>query len=544
MQSVPSRPESGMRAPSAAINRRRFLAGAAAVTAGAVAGASVAGSAGAKPGRVRSEASEHRVIVVGSGFGGGVTALRLTQAGVPVLLLERGKEWKTGPNAQTFPNPTAPDKRALWHRSAPQLFGRPFSPEPYAGLVDAVAGENMTAVTAACLGGGSLLYQGMSLEPAEAVFNEHLPEQLDWARMHRVHYPRVAQMLGLATAPDALVRTPQYRAARIFAAHARRAGLPVSKIPMPIDWQYALDELAGRMRPSYTDGSGALGVNNGGKHSVDVTYLKQARATGLLTVATLHEVNDVARDRAGKWTVNVTATDVNGTPVARKKLTTPTLVMAAGSVHTTRLLLRARESGAIADLPDGLGAGWGTNADRIYVWSNPGLDFGVKQGGPVVFGSLNWDSPDNAHTLIQASIPSFGAEAHSTMMVGYGVSRGRGEFRYDSSSGDARLHWPADGDRRIQWGHIHPTALKIAGPGSVLTDSNRFLNTTWHPLGGAAMGSVCDLSGRVRGQRGLYVIDGALIPGTSAACNPSMTIAAVAERALDDIVANDVGSII
>ena len=48
----------------------------------------------------------------------------------------------------------------------------------------------------------------------------------------------------------------------------------------------------------------------------------------------------------------------------------------------------------------------------------------------------------------------------------------------------------------------------------------------------------------MKGQRGLYVIDGALMPGNTAACNPSMTIAAVAERALDRIVAEDVGTTI
>ncbi len=55
--------------------------------------------------------------------------------------------------------------------------------------------------------------------------------------------------------------------------------------------------------------------------------------------------------------------------------------------------------------------------------------------------------------------------------------------------------------------------------------------------------TVCDLEGRVLGQRGLYVLDGALTPGTTAACNPSMTIAAIAERALDQIVRNDVGTL-
>jgi cholesterol oxidase len=53
------------------------------------------------------------------------------------------------------------------------------------------------------------------------------------------------------------------------------------------------------------------------------------------------------------------------------------------------------------------------------------------------------------------------------------------------------------------------------------------------------MGPVCDLAGRVHGHPGLYVLDGALIPGSTAACNPSLTIAAVVERAMDEIVPRD-----
>ena len=74
----------------------------------------------------------------------------------------------------------------------------------------------------------------------------------------------------------------------------------------------------------------------------------------------------------------------------------------------------------------------------------------------------------------------------------------------------------------------------------MLTDTNAMVNSTWHSLGGACMGTVCDLEGRVKGQKGLYVLDGALIPGSTLCCNPSMTIAAVAERAMDRIVAQDV----
>ncbi|AZG46575.1 Cholesterol oxidase [Gordonia insulae] len=524
------------------LTRRSFLTGAAVTGALALTPA----TAGAAPAgrRVRTTREEHRVIVVGSGFGGGVTALRLTRAGVPVLLLERGKRWRTGPNAETFPRASSPDKRIVWHKSVGQIIGRPLEVEPYVGLVDAVVGDNITALAPAGLGGGSLVYQGMTLQPAEAVFNEFLPEQLDWQTMNRVHYPRVARMLQIRTAPDALIASKNYLAARVFAANARRAGLPVSKIPMPIDWNYALAELQGRMKPSYTNGDGAMGVNNGGKHSVDVTYIKAAEATGRLTVETMHEVIDVARTADGKWRLHVDRTDLTGKVLERKILTTPTLVMSAGSVHTTRLLVRAAATGAIPDLPDAIGHGWGTNADRIYVWNSPDDDFGSPQGGPVIYGSLNWKNPATAHTVIQASIPPLSVDPNSTMMVGYGVSKDRGRFSYDSGRGDAVLHWPKNGDAAIQWKHIHRTASRIAGPSGRLIDTNAALNTTWHSLGGACMGTVCDLDGRVHGQRGLYVIDGALLPGNTAACNPSMTIAAVAERALDNIVASDVGRII
>ncbi|UDF23804.1 GMC oxidoreductase [Rhodococcus qingshengii] len=519
------------------VKRRSFLAGTAAVGVAMMAPRTARAATG-----IPLTREVHRVVVIGSGFGGGVTALRLAEAGVPVTLLERGIRWQTGPNAETFPHPASPDKRILWHQSNPTLFGRPAIFEPYAGLLETVTGENMTAICAAGVGGGSLVYQGMTLQPEEAVFNTHFPEELDYARMDRVHYPRVARMLQVETAPDELISSPNYEAARVFARNATRSGLPVSKIPMPIDWNFALAELRGEMKPSYTNGDGALGVNNGGKHSVDVTYIAAAEATGLVNVETLHQVTDVERAADGRWRVYVDRTDISGKILENKILTTDALVMAAGSMNTTKLLVRAAATGRIRDLPDELGAGWGTNADRIYIWSDLAENFGATQGGPVVYGSRNWDDPHNAFTVIQASFPPVAFDAHSTVMVGFGVSDDRGRFVYDSARGEAVLRWPKDGDSAIQQGHIGPAAHRIAA-GGLLTDTNAILPSTWHPLGGACMNSVCDLDGRVLGQRGLYVLDGALLPGNSAACNPSMTIAAVAERALENIVKDDVGTL-
>lgn len=302
--------------------------------------------------------------------------------------------------------------------------------------------------------------------------------------MNRVHYPRATRMLNLAVAPDDLISSPNYAAARHFADRVRQAGLPLSKILMPIDWNYALAELCGEMKPAYTNGDGAMGVNNDGKHSVDVTYLAAAEATGRVTIQTLQQVSEIERAADGRWTVHVEQLDTSGTVVAEKIITTTALVMAAGSLNTTRLLMRAGATGQIPDLPAALGQGWGTNADRIYVWTDPASNFGTAQGGPVVYGSLNRDDPHGAHTVIQASIPPLSVDPESTMMVGYGVSDGRGEFRYDATTDAARLYWPSDGDSFIQDNRLGPTTRRIAGPAGILTDTNAAFPSTWHPLGG------------------------------------------------------------
>lgn len=487
---------------------------------------------------IPTEEEDHQVVIIGSGFGGGVSALRLAEAGVKVTVLERGRRWETGPNADTFPSPSSPDKRMLWHRSVPQLFGKHFPVDPYVGLLEAIATPTMTALCPSGVGGGSLVYQGMSLQPSQDVFNAILPAELDWDLMDRVHYPRVAEMLGLETCPDDVIDHSNYTVARVFAKRCRDAGLEPEKIPMPIDWDYARRELRGEMKPSFSDGSGAMGVNNGGKHSVDVTYIARAEETGNATVRTHTEVTDVERAGDGSWRVHALHTDDAGTPQRRLVLNAGSAIMAAGSINTTRLLMRAKNTGTIPQLPDTLGQGWGTNGDRIYVWTDPTAGFGSVQGGPVVYGTMQWDDPANAHTVIQASMPSMGVDANSTMMVGFGVSDVRGSFAWNSSTGTAELHWPSSGDKTLIEQHIRPTADKIVSAGGapgVLSDSNEMVNSTWHALGGACMGTVCDLEGRVDSNEGLYVLDGALIPGTTGACNPSMTIAAVAERAMDSV---------
>jgi len=162
-----------------------------------------------------------------------------------------------------------------------------------------------------------------------------------------------------------------------------------------------------------------------------------------------------------------------------------------------------------------------------------------------VFGTKDWADPASANTIIQASLPPLplGLGRTTTMIVGYGVSAGRGRVTWDPVRQEGVVHWPLDGDAALT-ARIHERMGRITGTRGTFLDTTYAVPTTWHPLGGACIGTVCDVAGRVQGQRGLYVLDGSLMPGTTAACNPSMTIAAIVERATDDLVRADVGTVI
>src|SRR5690606_6447743 len=115
-------------------------------------------------------------------------------------------------------------------------------------------------------------------------------------------------------------------------------------------------------------------------HSVDVTYLARAEATGLVEVRPLHDVRAMRRLPDGRWELDVEVLDTAGRLVRTLSMRAPALIMAAGSVGTSTLLTRADATDAVTDLPDAVGSGWGTNADRIYLWTDPTAGFGAVQG--------------------------------------------------------------------------------------------------------------------------------------------------------------------
>ena len=99
-----------------------------------------------------------RVVVIGTGFGGSITALRLAQRGVDVTLVERGRRWASGTYG-AFPTMFEPDRRVSWLESGNTAAGNliPSLPwQPYTGLLERIRGNGMDVVCAAAVGGGSL----------------------------------------------------------------------------------------------------------------------------------------------------------------------------------------------------------------------------------------------------------------------------------------------------------------------------------------------------------------------------------------------------
>lgn len=481
-----------------------------------------------------------RAVVIGTGFGGGVTAMRLGQAGVEVLVLERGIWWPTGPNSETFPHMFNPDRRASWLSPLPVMTGAPPIPsKPFTGLIERVKGNGMDILCGAGVGGGSLTYHGMTMQPNAENFAQCISPTIDYAEMDSVYYRRVAKSLRLATVPDDLLFHERYRASKHFLDRAATENLEGFRVPMPIDWDFARRELTGELKPSYTNGDLIYGVNNGGKHSVDVTYIAAAQATGKVEVAPLHRVNDIERAQDGKWIVHCDRINTDGDVLERKRITTDALFLGAGSPGTTRLLVKAKAKGLIPDLPDGVGTGWGNNGDRIFSATTLTDSPGAFQGGPTCVGFKDWQNPAGALTVVIGPVP-FPVDAHTMSIIGFGVVKGLGRWAYDPVKDDAVLSWDEAYDRELSAAiKVRVDQLLGGGFGSIAVDVNDVDLNTFHPLGGAPFGAVCDDAGRVHGHPGLYVVDGARIPGSTGACNPSMSIAALAEYSLDLVASED-----
>lgn len=477
-------------------------------------------------------------IVIGSGFGGAISALRLAEAGVSTTVLERGSRWPNDPWREIFTGDDLPDGRGFWHRTSFTGMNRvPMQFESFGGVLDCTEYSNIDVWRAAAVGGGSVVFTGAMVQPEKKYFDDLFRGTVDYAELNNTYYPRVRQMLRLSTMPGDIYGSESFTHSRAWDEQVRKAGYQTQAVDSIFNWDVVRAEIDGRSRPSATAARSNLGNSNGAKFDLNQNYLKYAEATGKARVYPGHRVESIAQDANGKFTVDISKLAPTGEVLSRRTITADQLYLGAGSIGTSELLVAARATGRLANLNEHVGQGWGSNGDVGLARGASSIS-GTAQAAPCA--SRIFDDTDLPVTLENWYIPGIPFETGALASLGIVMDPTRAEFGYDAASGRVGLNWPANGNDHVlaAAGAVDHKIAQRAGSmfeyGAIGYDAQaRF---TAHPLGGAVLGKATDNYGRVHGHRGLYVVDGAAMPGSSAASNPSLTISALAERNIEAIV--------
>jgi cholesterol oxidase len=335
--------------PDSGFSRRRFLQAGGAAAAGTLLGCG-------------GGSEQNTAIVIGSGFAGSVAALRLGSAGIPTIVLERGMHWPSS-GADSFPRVAGSnDGRTTWLGSVTGLSGQGSVPR-YTGLIERVAGETLNAGCGAGVGGGSLVYGGVLLQPLRELFEQVLPG-IDYEEMDRVYYPRVRAKVSGGPIPDDILASTQYRAAAEFLQSANAAGMSVKRADVGFDWNVIRAELQGTLPAAASVGEYIYGCNSGAKKSLDKNYLAEALATGQVSIKAQHQVRTIRKRQDGQFEVLGDIIDTQGQSVSEFVLVASHVFLAAGSLNTTKLMLRCKNSGDLPLLNEWVGRNWGGNGDE------------------------------------------------------------------------------------------------------------------------------------------------------------------------------------
>jgi cholesterol oxidase len=313
-------------------------------------------------------------VVIGSGFGGSVSAFRLSEAGLRVCVLERGKAYPPG----SFPRSPLAVARSLWDPS-----------EGLHGIFNVWEFSGLGGIVASGLGGGSLLYSNILLRKDRSTF---VHEDLATGGFERwpvtyddlePHYERHEAMLGAAPYPidhapyDATPKTVALReAAESLGLEWLLPKLAITFSPdggVPALGEPILGEepnLHARVRQTCRlCGECNFGCNYGSKYTLDFNYLSFAKLRHGAEIRTRCEAKTLAPREGGRYVIRyVDHSDaVEGQPrrttPVEHTLTADRLVLAAGTFGSTYLLLRNRAS--FPGLSDRLGTQFCGNGDLL-----------------------------------------------------------------------------------------------------------------------------------------------------------------------------------
>jgi cholesterol oxidase len=514
------------------------------------------------------------VVVIGSGFGGSVAALRLAEKGYSVAVLEAGRRFAD----DEFPETSWRTRRFLW---APKLgcYGiqritmlRSAKGEPGAGVL---------VLSGAGVGGGSLVYANTLYEPLPAFYEDPQWRGItDWRDELAPYYDQAKRMLGVTTYPN------QTAADRAMRAVADRMGVGHTFHATPVGvhigrpGERVADPYFGGAGPERTGclhcGSCMTGCRHGAKNTLVKNYLWLAERMGVEVHPLTTAVS--VRPSGGGYRIETVRT---GAWLDKKRQTfeADQVIFAAGALGTQRLLHEARQSGALPGLSARVGALTRTNSEAILGAAllrpdakRRGVDFtkGVAITSsfhpdehthiePVRYGRgsnvmgflqsalvdggprrpLRWLATMAARPLTYLRLLSVRDWSQRTViaLVMQSLDNSltthfrRGKLRTTQGHGAPNPAWIPAGNEAVRL-----LADEIGGvPGGAVTEAFN-VPLTAHILGGSAIGAtaeegVVDPFHRVFGYPGLHVVDGAAVTA-NLGVNPSLTITAQAERAM------------
>jgi len=555
------------------------------------------------------------VVIIGSGFGGSVLACRLATAQrkkrgtVSVCVLERGKRYNRGEFPRSLSNP-----RLWWWRHRGE--------RGYRGFLDFRRFENISVLQGAGVGGTSLIYLDVQIDVFPKTLDMEENGRRLWpARIPDVaalepYYKRVERMLHPTPIPD-----PPLKALALKAG-AEGAGLDgrFRLVDLAVYWGKEAPE-RGVLRDDPYDFAGThgiagppqvgcaycgecfIGCNTHSKNTVDLNYLWLAQKLGA-EIYSQHRVLAIepsgqrTQRRPDHYTVRFKDLRWGLTGEVRAR----TLVLAAGALGSTELLLRSRDGyragrnrvdRTLPELSEKLGHRFSGNGDfgALAFETNRVVD---PMTGPTITAAIDCQSeldglgfliedggfPDllrarlrrlpggfamgrrilgvirrlagkaGRRTLVEEvfELLDFETVRDALPYLAMGIDAADGRMKIDEE-GNLQIDW--DNSRSMKFFRTLESALRrvTESPAPGL-DGNLMVNPTWssqkhlitvHPLGGCPMGDdvhhgVVGDDGEVFNYPGLFVADGAIVP-TALGPNPSKTIAALAERIADSMIA-------
>lgn len=512
--------------------------------------------------------THYDVVVIGSGFGGSVAALRLTEKGYRVGVLEAGRRFAD----DELPKTSWRLRKYLW--------------APWIGCYGVQRMHllpDVLVMAGAGVGGGSLNYANTLYQPPAPFYRDpqwgHIT---DWETELGPYYEQAKRMLGVRTNPTV---TP---ADEVMRAVADDLGVGETFTSTPVGVFFGEpgarvpDPYFGGVGPERTGctecGSCMTGCRVGAKNTLVKNYLHLAEHAG----AAIHPMTTVEEVRPrtnGGYTI--TARDTDRIRRRRTTFAADQVVVAAGTYGTGRLLLSMRETGALPRLSSRLGAVVRTNSEAVLAAAARDRSVDFTRGVAITSSfhpddhthiePVRYGKGSNAIGLLQALLTDGGGRVPRPLRAAGVALRNPGAFlrtlsvrhwsertvialvmQTDDNSleltsrkglfGRRRLtSRPGPGTAPPEWipiGHtvIRKVAERIGGDagGSILDLVN--IPMTAHFLGGCTIGDspatgVVDPYLRAYGHDGLHVVDGSVV-SANLGVNPSLTITAQAERAM------------